>query len=395
MSVQPASRRIHNVAVILRLAGASGRDLLSGISRYVRDNCHWRMTVVNGQDLSSEALMDDLRSGRFDGIISSEAKTDEEVLRLAELGKPLVIIGWHGNINRDFPAGVAFVRNDDEDIGRLGARYLRSLGRFRSFGFVRSTPRTYWSLLREKGFRGELTKAGLKPALLKTDTAGAIRDNREIVSWLKALPKPAAVMAAYDELAVRLLDACREASLDVPRQLAVLGVDNDALLCDFSTPPLSSVYPDHLREGEMAASELEGLLSASKRSVRRVRHAVCREKSLVERESTAALTPAAHLVEDALRFIQRNADRPLEVTDVIRHLHVSRRLADLRFREFGEGTIAQAIRSARLAHVARRLKETDLAIGSIAAACGFDNLQHLANAFRRAYGMSMSDYRAG
>lgn len=395
MSKAPSRKRIQNVAVVLRLAGASGRDLLSGISRYARENCHWRMTVVNGPDLTSETMFQELASDRFDGVISSEAETDEDVFRLASLGKPVAIIGWHGNINRPLPPTAAFIRNDDEDVGRLGARYLRSLGRFRSFGFVRSDPRTYWSLLREKGFRAELSRGGAKADLLKTSAAHSSHDNADLVAWLKSLPKPAAVMAAYDELAVRVLDACREAAIEVPRKLAVLGVDNDALLCDFSTPPLSSIYPNHLREGEMAAEELERLLSASRKSNRTSRHAICREKSIVERESTATLTPAAHLVEEALRFISQNANRPIDVSDVVRHLHVSRRLADLRFREFGGGSIAEAIRKARLKLVATRLRETDLPIGSIASACGFDNLQHLANAFRREYGMTMSAYRSG
>ena len=395
MSKAPSRKRIQNVAVVLRLAGASGRDLLSGISRYARENCHWRMTVVNGPDLTSETMFQELASDRFDGVISSEAETDEDVFRLASLGKPVAIIGWHGNINRPLPPTAAFIRNDDEDVGRLGARYLRSLGRFRSFGFVRSDPRTYWSLLREKGFRAELSRSGAKADLLKTSAAHSSHDNADLVAWLKSLPKPAAVMAAYDELAVRVLDACREAEIEVPRKLAVLGVDNDALLCDFSTPPLSSIYPNHLREGEMAAEELERLLSASRKSNRTSRHAICREKSIVERESTATLTPAAHLVEEALRFISQNANRPIDVSDVVRHLHVSRRLADLRFREFGGGSIAEAIRKARLKLVATRLRETDLPIGSIASACGFDNLQHLANAFRREYGMTMSAYRSG
>ena len=392
MSVIRSSRRIHNVAVVLRLAGASGRDLLSGISRYARENCHWRMTVVNGPDLAPEALAAELTSGRFDGIITSEAVTDSDVLRLAALGLPLVVIGWHGNLNHARLEGVTFVRNDDEDIGRLGARHLRALGRFRTYGFVRSESRTYWALLREKGFREELARSGAKPSVLRL-SPHAPHGGAELLAWLRRLPKPAAVMAAYDELAVRVLDACRAADIDVPRQTAVLGVDNDALLCDFSTPPLSSVYPDHLREGEMAAAELARLLSAGKRARRAVRSVVCRGKTVVERASTAALAPAAHLVEDALRFIARNADRPFDVGDVARHLRVSRRLADLRFKEFGGGTIAQTIRAARLAHVAARLRETDLPIGHIAAACGYDNLQHLANAFRRAYGMTMSAYR--
>lgn len=392
MSAKTASKRIHNVAVVLRLAGASGRDLLSGISRYARDNCYWRMTVINGPDLTDKALAQELGSDRFDAIISSEAETDEDVLRLASFGKPLVIIGWHGNLDQNLPACVSFVRNDDEDVGRLGARHLRALGHFRSFGFVRSEQRTYWALLREKGFRAELTRVGCKPTVLKLAPPSP-HDNTEILIWLRKLAKPAAIMAAYDELAVRILDACREANIDVPRQVAVLGVDNDALLCDFSTPPLSSIRPDHLREGEMAAAELERLLAAKKRTKRTLRPAICREKTVIERASTATPAPAAHLVEDALRFIQQNANRPIDVTDVTRHLHVSRRLADLRFKEFGGGTIAQAIRTARLEHVANRLRETKLPIGNIAAACGFDNLQHLANAFRRAYGKTMSAYR--
>ncbi len=387
------SSRIRTVAVVLRLAGASGRDLLAGISRHARENSHWRITVINAPGPSTDALLRELESGRFDGIITSEAETDEDVFRLAALGKPLVVIGWHANINRAFPAGVAFVRNDDEDIGRLGASHLRSLGRFRSFGFVRAEPRTYWSLLREKGFRAELARVGLKPSLLKTADADTAHGEQQMKAWLKSLPKPAAVMAAYDELAVRLLAICRDSALDVPRQIAVIGVDNDALLCDFATPPLTSIHPDHLHEGELAAAELARLFDASARRSRKPRQAVCREKTIVERASTAALTPGAHLVEEALRFIRRNAERPLSVADVARHLHVSRRLADLRFREFGEGSLAATIRRIRLDHVARRLIETDYPVGRIAAACGFTNLQHLANVFRRTFGQTMTDYR--
>lgn len=387
------SNSIRNVAVILRLAGASGRDLLSGISRYAREHCHWRMTIFNGPDITPETLVRDLGTGLYDGVITSESETDDAIAMLARLGLPLVFIGWHGNLRRIPAARIAFVRNDDEDIGRLGARHLHALGRFRAFGFIRAEPRTYWSLLREKGFRSELAHLGGRVRLLKlAHTAHDPSVDRALADWLKALPQPAAVMVSYDELAVRVLDACRDAGITVPRQMAILGVDNDALLCDFATPPLSSIYPNHLREGEMAAGELERLMSV-RRAAPMLRHAFCREKTIVERASTATLAPAAHLVEEALRFIRQNAARALTVEDVVRHLRVSRRLADLRFREFGRGTIAAAIRQERLAHVADRLRETDLPINRIASACAFENLQHLANAFKRHYGVTMSDYR--
>ena len=82
--------------------------------------------------------------------------------------------------------------------------------------------------------------------------------------WLAALPKPAAVMAALDERAIEILSACGEARIQVPRQVAVIGVDNDELLCDFSDPPLSSVLPDHVREGALAAAELNRMLRSRK-----------------------------------------------------------------------------------------------------------------------------------
>ena len=118
-----------------------------------------------------------------------------------------------------------------------------------------------------------------------------------------------------------------------------------------------------------------------------------RGKRIIRRESTAPVAPITHLVDEALRYIRRNATSALRVDDVVRHLGVSRRLADLRFRESGELSLARVITNARLDEVAKRLKESDAPIGRIASACSFENLQHLANAFRRRFGMSMSDYR--
>ena len=218
-----------------------------------------------------------------------------------------------------------------------------------------------------------------------------VRPVLSLSNWVKSLPKPAAVLAAFDERAVDVLDACSAANISVPGQVAVLGVDNDELLCDFSTPPLSSVLPDHVREGVRAAQELDRLLRARKPSATTT--ILCRDKRIIRRESTAPVAPVTHLVDEALRFIRRNATIALKVDDVVRHLGVSRRLADLRFHEAGERSIARAILRARLDEVARRLRESESPIGQIAAACSFGNVQHLANAFRRQYQTSMTDYR--
>ena len=371
--------RVRNVAVVLKLSGASGRDLLSGISTYAREHCRWRLRIFSRSEDFTPAALAEIRD--LDGIITSEHGADGIPQILERSRIPLVVIGMKGEWLSGRTRQLTFVRNDDEDIGRFAASHLVSLGNFRSFGFVPGNERTYWSLLREKGFRSFLRQHGIRTSVC----TGGLSD------WLIALPKPAAVMAAFDERAVEILSACNEAKIQVPRQIAVIGVDNDELLCDFSDPPLSSVLPDHVREGMLAAQELNRMLRSRKPTAAAT--VLCRGKRIIRRESTAPVAPITHLVDEALRYIRRNATTALRVDDVVRHLGVSRRSSDLRFKESGELSLARVISNVRLDEVAKRLKESDAPIGKIASACSFENLQHLANAFRRRFGTSMSDYR--
>lgn len=381
---------VQNVAVVLKLSGASGRDLLSGISTYARERCRWRLRIFSrSEDFTPSALSE---ISDLDGIITSERGADGMAQVLERSRIPLVVIGMKGEWLPKRTRQLTFVRNDDGDIGRFAASHLYSLGNFRSFGFVPSVERTYWSLLREKGFRSFLRQKGVRTSIFKSDTLGTDpQKSNKIKDWLSSLPKPAALMAAFDERAIEILSACNEAKIKVPRQVAVIGVDNDELLCDFSDPPLSSVLPDHVREGALAAAELNRMLKSRKPTA--VTAVLCRGKRIIRRESTAPVAPITHLVDEALRYIRRNATTALRVDDVVRHLGVSRRLADLRFKESGELSLARVISNARLDEVAKRLKESEAPIGKIASACSFENIQHLANAFHRRFGMSMSDYR--
>ena len=117
------------------------------------------------------------------------------------------------------------------------------------------------------------------------------------------------------------------------------------------------------------------------------------EKTIVERESTAPLAPATHLIRDALEFIRQNATKNIRVTDVVEHLHVSRSLADLRFREFQGETIRETITRIRLDEVKKRLLSTKIPVGKLARVCGFSNVSHLEVMFRRRFGMSMGRWR--
>ena len=391
MQKKVPDKSIKKVAVCLRLSGAASRDLLSGIMNYAREYCHWQLSILDSSAMDAKSVLNAIKSERYDGLITLETDNSEAIDAMNRSSKPLVIFGWPEPLNTRPGGNIAFIKLADREVGALAAKELMSLGRFNSFAYLRLSPSTPWSILRERGYRNHLDASGI---IVRTFRASAFSDdqiaNEKLVRWLKELPKPAALFTAFDELAVKAINLCHENKIDIPDKIAVLGVDNDTLLCDFTTPPLSSIQPDHIKAGAMAAQSLERIFRHKRNNALELS---CRGLTIIRRESTKILSPATHLVNEAQRFIQRNADHDIGVRDVVQHLHVSRRLADLRFRELTGTTILQAIHAARLGQVASLLKSSNRRIQDIATTCDFANLQHLANAFRKHYGCTMSQYR--
>lgn len=376
-------RRIINIAVVLKLSGAAGRDILHGIASYAKEHSRWRLSVFSrAEDFTPMEL---LQKPALDGIITIENNTKGIEQRLVNSNIPIVAIGMKGSWLKERRSQITFVRNDDERIGRIAAEYLLSLGRFRSFGFIPSVKRSYWSLFREKGFRTTLRTHQLKPFIFREST-------QPLGEWLESLPKPTAIMTACDELAFKVILQCTTSGIAIPKQLAVIGVDNDELLCDYSAPPLTSVLPDHITEGSIAAKELSRLLKA--RTPVKAKEVLCRKATLIQRESTKPTTPSAHIINEALRFIKNNASRNISVKEVVSHLGISRRLLEQRLKEANETSLVRAIQNVRLNRVARQLEISEASIGSIASANSFENIQHLANIFKRKFGKTMSEYRA-
>ena len=380
--------KIHKIMVHLRLSYASGRDILYGISRYARANAHWNIRLI---PFSGDGAVPEFpASDEIDGIITSEALSPEA----AASDIPLVVIGardaWLGRRMKN----LAFVRNDDTSIGRFAADFLKSLGHFRSFGFVPTNKPYYCSVLRSEGFRSELETREVEDVRTYANPSaddGSQDDISALADWIDALPKPAAVMAVHDLRATHVLEAANLRKIKVPDRLAVIGVDNDELLCDFTSPQLTSIFPDHVKEGELAAAALKSLLAQKKAHHTQTIH--CTDKTIVERETTHHLSPGTHMAKAAMSFIRRNALKGIRPSDVPKHLHVSRRLCDMRFREYHGETILDAILRIRFAELKRRLASSKTDIRKLTAACGFTCESHAKRQFKRRFGMSMREWR--
>lgn len=388
-----AMKRKRNIVLVLRLAGSAGRDILTGILLFARQHPHWHTRLFQMPSEFTPTDFTSLAAADLDGIVMSEPGPDETARLLRASNVPIAFIGDAGPILSARKKSITYIRNDDVEIGRMGARYLLSLGRRRAYGFVPTISKQYWSQSRFEGFRNALQDCGIEADRFRSPGPAGSKDDLDALrAWLDALPKPAAVMAAWDTRATQVVAAANEARIAVPSQLAVLGVDNDELLDESTVPPLTTIQPDHERLGFVAARELERLMN--RRPARPSVSFLAQPKGLVERESATATAPAAHLVARATRFIERNATKGISVGDVVAHLGVSRRLADLRFRQFSKEPINAAITRCRLDAVKKLLATTNRPIKLISVACGYTDLAYLKTLFKRRFGVTMRDWRA-
>lgn len=382
-----------NVLIALRMAGVAGRGKLNGILRHLNDHGGWNIQLVRtALELTPETIEDALARDT-DGFIVSLPGSDRAIRPLLESSVPLVLLDTP---SESIPSGrrnLSTIHNDPTAVGFAAADHLLAQNSFASYGYV-CNDSTAWARDRGDAFERRLAKRGIPCLRYASALNGTIVPDRAgMLSWLLALRKPAALFVDCDDHAHSLLDICSDAGIDVPREIAVIGVGNDTVICSHSSPRLSSILPDFEGEG-MLAAELLSEMMAQPRRRRRQSHFSKGVADVILRESSMPVSPAGHLVARGMRFIEENALRGIGVDDVARHLGVSRSLAMLRFREAKRKSIFAEIRECRLNAVVNLLETSCLPIVDVSQKCGFENVNHLKNIFKRRFGMSMREWRA-
>ena len=387
----PSSLDAPKVLVSISLEHASWRDFLGGILRYVDEHAYWEIRILNEPGNLSDAQIAAAEREGYAGIILA-TPGDIDFSRLNRSAIPLAYCGGWQELDRR-SQNIVRVDIDNEAIGTVGARHLLSRGRYATYAFVRSRFDMRWSETRQKSFVQAIL-AGGGNAVCYELPHGAIQgeDLQELRDWLLSLPKPAAVMADYDRRAAQVVAACHDAGLDVPKDVAVLGVDDDTFYAMHTRPPLSSVQPGHAECGYRIGEELDRLIKAKKPRTSK-KHVVMRPKGVVVRESTRPVSSTEALARRAAAFIQSNARNGINVADVVRHLGCSRRVVELRFKKRHHQTIADFITATRLDEVKRRLASSSATVSEISSECGFKTAAHLSHLFKRSFGLSIRDWR--
>jgi LacI family transcriptional regulator len=377
--------RVQHVAVLIETETSWGGRVIRGIAHFAEKHTHWHL-LIDPRDHEQRSAVPDGWHG--DGIIARITnRTQWQQIR--EKNLPVV------NVDDVYEElrGVGTVRTDEQERARLALEHLVARG-FRKFAYF-APPSNRYSKNRGEAFIRAVHKLGYEcseylPGYRAGRKIGWEEQQRRVNRWLASLPRPVAIVAIDAHHARQLAEICHFANVRIPDDVAILAGDTDELLCEVSTPPLSSVSVACERLGHEAASMLARMMAGEgppKEPVLIAPHGV------VSRQSTDVLAIDDPAVVRALRYIRTHAHHGIVVEDILREVPISRRSLEIQFRSYLGRSPAEEIRRVRLERGRELLGRRELSITEIAMACGFSNATRFGVAFRKSFGTTPRAFR--
>ena len=362
------------------------RTRLAGIYRYAA-KAGWRVQIAE-HGLTALSVAQSLRFWTPDGCIVERSVMELPGFRPGDFGDIPVV---YCDPNRERLRGpILAVEHDSAETAALAARELVALG-LRHFAFVGNIIPREWAVRRRDIFAAAAAAAG--GTFAEFDPRGpdcVAAFFSRIRPWLRSLPRPCGLLAANDISGDLVLQACQMESLRVPDDIAVVGIDNDELICEHTVPTLSSIVTDFEQSGWLAARLLAEAMAGHVQ-------APCTYAfgplDIVRRRSSRRFRRRDDAVRHALDLIRERACDALAPADVCREIGGSRRQAEVRFREYAGRSIGAEIAAVRIARAKSLLLRRDLAVDTIHARCGYADPSSLRRAFKKHTGLSPRAWR--
>jgi LacI family transcriptional regulator len=366
-----------------------GRSLTRGIVKYATVHGPWMFYRQSPYYLTQKpaTLIDWVKKYRPNGIFMLEPNRREENI-LAQLGIPTIVSGY----TKEFNASFANIITDHKAIGNMAAEHLLDRG-FESFAFCGYD--TFWSKQRCRGFSERIADAGFTTNIYKIPSTAKKRswefEQFTVADWLKSLKKPAGLMACIDNRGLEIVEACKIANLRIPIDVAVIGVNDDELLCSLSPQPLSSVAINSEQIGYDAAELMDKMIKGKLKMAGQTK--IVYPTHIAARQSTDILAIDDKEIADAVHYIRNNPKNILQVDDIAEVSKLSKRTLQRRFRNALGHSVHDEINNVRTEYIAQLLRDTNMSISQIAITTGYTGPEHISRLLQKAKGVNATEYR--
>ena len=383
-----SSHFVPRVGLLVETQVGPGRDILRGIARYVRESGPWALHLEQRPEIFVEGFIPKwMNNWKGQGIIA-RFDTQSTLATVKKLGVPAVDV--LGDM-KDCPFPVVHV--DDVAIARMAAEHLLERG-FRNFGFV-AHANERWSDNRLDAFANAVGEHGYECTKLEADDLHQIPEAwdkfiENAAAWLQAQPKPLGLMLCNDGVGPMITQACRQAGIAVPEEVAIVGVDNDEPICAICDPPLTSVDANHEEVGYQAAALLDRMMQGQAAPREPL---LLKPRSAVVRQSSAVSAIEDPIVSLAMSMIREHACNGLQVRDVADRSPVLRSVLQRRFRAILGRSVHEEIVRVQLRKAEELLRDTDLALRTVAEKAGFKHQEYMGAVFKSRLAMTPGQYR--
>jgi len=379
----------YRILIDISTSGVWGRSLIRGFVRYSDIYGPWLLSFRYPYYLTGhKSLLSWVKTSKPDGVIMLQPR-QSDIPGLLETGVPIIVSGYDREIYPDF----ANLITDHIAIGDMAAQYLLER-KFRTFAFC-GYDDFFWSSLRGKGFCDSLRYHGCEAICYSQPQSRRQKfwENEQFVlaKWLKGLPKPAGLFACIDDRAAQVSEACKLAGLRIPEDIAILGVNNDELICSLPKQSLSSVAINAEKAGFEAARLMADMIGGKTQMKDRL--IIVSPTHIVTRESTDTIAIEDEQLRKAINFMRQNAKSPIQVADVVAATKESKRTLQKKFHNILGSSINAELTRIRISMIKQLLMETSLSVSDIAGVSGFTSREHISRYFRKQTGISCSDFR--
>ena len=353
----------------------SSRPCLDGIANQAKQQNNWRLRFCRPQDPRIPALLD---NPQLAGAIVSTRKQD--IRSLLQTGLPIVSL-INERLNNELPS----IMFDEHAIGELAAEHLLQRG-LQVLHWCGTSHE--FSKKREAGFRDYAERHGARVISKRWSWMSGTVDR--IGEWLNSQSKPLGIAACSDSMVDLVYAALEERGIAVPDQAALVGVDNNELVCELSQQSISSVDRNEEGIGEAAVRLLAKILNGSAGQNESI---YVPPRFVVERRSSQMTCLTDPDLRKAIDYIKENAHKPIDVHNLLQITKLPRSSFFRKCREHFKSTPAQLIRKQRLEIVRHLLLDTELTLTEIALRSGFATAAHLGRCFKQAYQQSPGAFR--
>lgn len=380
---------MYKIILLLDFAEEYSKSLLKGISKYSAEHGPWtycRMPLYYRETIGIEGILEWAKDWGADGIIG-QLYNEMDIQKILDSKIPVIAQDFKERF-KELPN----ITGSYREAGLMGASYFLQKG-FKNFAFY-GFNNIVWSRERAEGFEAKIQSVGSKVHYFEHRKSRSTDlwyfKSSSLSKWLLSLPKPIALMTCDDNQGLHITEACKQNKIRIPEEVAVLGVDNDEMLCELSDPPLSSIGLDIEKGGYDTAKLMEHMIKNGHDNHYDI---FVKPTQIITRQSTDIYATNDDHIASTLKFIHKNIEKNLQVDEVVKQVPLSRRTLEKRFLHITGYPIYKYIFNLRIEKFTQKLLETDQTIFEIAMDLGLTDSKNIARQFKQVKGCNPIEYR--